>query len=338
MNDTTPLSRAEQAAIMVTLLDDDQAAAILAELSPAELKQLGERMCALGEIGPQAIQSAIGDFVERTTRPGLPASPREDRVRNLMARALGDIKADGMMQRIAPEAGTHQLSSLEILRWLAPDTLIRLVRDEHPQAIALFLIQLEPDMAALVLRGLPDGIQSDVVHRVATLGPVPAEALAMLEELVTHKLKDTPVGPETLDLGGPQDAASILTNSDRAVEKRIMPELQKRDRALAKTIEEQLFKFEHLFVLDPLAMGMLLREVESEVLIDALKGIGEDQREIFFSAMSSRAADGLRDEIAERRRLKLTEVISAQKQIVAIAKQLAGEGAISFGREEDDYV
>ena len=141
-----------------------------------------------------------------------------------------------------------------------------------------------------------------------------------------------------LSLGGPQDAANIINNSGKALEKRIMPEIHKRDRALARTIEEQLFKFEHLYTLDAQAMGALLREVESEVLIDALKGIGEDQREVFFRAMSSRAADGLRDEIADRGRLKLAEVVSAQKQIVAVAKRLAAEGLVSFGKDDDDYV
>ena len=101
-----------------------------------------------------------------------------------------------------------------------------------------------------------------------------------------------------------------------------------------------MFKFEHLFVLDPLAMGLLLREVESETLIDALKGTAEESREVFFRAMSSRAADGVKDEIAGRGRLKLAEVLDAQKAIVAVARRLAGEGLLQFGAGggDDDYV
>jgi flagellar motor switch protein FliG len=254
-----------------------------------------------------------------------------------MTRAVGDIKAENVMQRIVPEPEKATLQSLEIIRWLNPQALIRLVRDEHPQAIALLLVQLDPEVAAQVLHGLPEAVQPEVVHRIATLGPIAPEALAMLEELVTRKLRQTDAG-EALNLGGPQDAANIVNSAGKAMEKRVMPEIQKRDRALARSIEEEMFKFEHLFALDPQGMGALLREVESDILIDALKGIAADQREVFFRAMSSRAADGLRDEIEERGRLKLADVIAAQKRVVAIAKRLAAEGILSFGSEEDDYV
>ena len=99
-----------------------------------------------------------------------------------------------------------------------------------------------------------------------------------------------------------------------------------------------MFKFEHLFALDPQAMGALLREVDSDTLIDALKGVEDDKRDVFFGAMSSRAADGVRDEIAARSRVKMAEVIEAQRLIVAIARRLAVEGAISFGSSDDEYV
>jgi flagellar motor switch protein FliG len=139
-------------------------------------------------------------------------------------------------------------------------------------------------------------------------------------------------------MGGPREAADIINNAGKAAEKRIMPELNRIDKALARTIEGEMFKFEHLFVLDPQAMGALLREVESEVLIDALKGIEEPQREVFFRAMSSRAADGVRDEIAARGRLKRAEVVEAQKAMITAARRLAAEGVIVFGSGDDDYV
>ena len=139
-------------------------------------------------------------------------------------------------------------------------------------------------------------------------------------------------------MGGPREAAEIINSAGKMVEKRVMPEITKLDKALAKQIESEMFKFEHLFVLDSQAMGALLREVESDVLIDALKGIEEDQRSVFFKAMSSRAADGIKDEIAGRGRLKMADVQAAQKAIVAVARRLAAEGTIVFGSGDDDYV
>ena len=156
-----------------------------------------------------------------------------------------------------------------------------------------------------------------------------------LEQLLESRIAESH-GRDMLLLGGMREAAEIINNAGKAAEKRIMPELGRIDKALARRIENEMFKFEHLFALDPQAMGALLREVESEVLIDALKGTAEEHREAFFRAMSSRAADRVKDEIASRGRLKMAEVVEAQRTIIAIARRLAGEGVIQFGGGGDD--
>ena len=326
----------DRAAVMVMILEDAQASRLLAQLEPDELRLLGERMVALGEIGPSSIVDAIAGFVEHADTQGLTDHGRFERVANLMVGALGELKADNLMKRIAPE-GPPKVSPIEIARWLNADVLAPLIREEPPQAIAVLLVQLNPDVAAQVLQALPDNVQGTVVHRVATLGPVSAEAIAMLEMVLAQRIGERH-GAAPLEMGGVEEAAAILNASARTVEKRVMPELAKLDKALARTIEGEMFKFEHLLVLDDKAMGALLREVESERLIAALKGVGEDQREVFFRAMSSRAADGLRDEIAQVGRMKMTEVIEAQKAIVTVARRLAAEGVIVFGAGDDDYV
>lgn len=325
---------AERAAVMVMLLEDEQAAQLLGQLEPGELRRLGEKMCELGEISPSAIAEAIAGFVERTERLGLIVPDRVGTVRAMMTRAVGEVKAESLMQRIAPEQPT---SSLELARWLTPQVLVPLVRDEHPQAIAVLLVQLDADIAAGVLHALPEEIQSQVVHRVATLGPVSPEAIAMLEDMLARRITECH-GQSALTMGGPKEAADIINASARAVEKRVLPEIAKQDKALAKAIENEMFKFEHLFALDSKSMGTLLREVDSDTLIAALKGTPEENRDNFFGAMSSRAADGVRDEIAARGRMKMAEVIEAQKIMVTAARRLAAEGVIVFGAGDDDYV
>jgi len=336
--DPAALEDADRAAVMVMLLDEEQAAQVLSRLEPGELRLLGEKMCALGEIGPEAIAHAIAAFVGRTERLGLKAHDRLGQVRSLMTRAVGGVKADNLMARITP-AGRRPPSPLELARWLNPEVLAPLIRDEHPQAIAVLLVQLDPEVAAEVLHALPADRQPQVVHRIATLGPVAPEALAMLEDTLGRRIRAVH-GAAPLEMGGPREAADIINNAGKAVEKRVMPEIGRMDKALAKRIEEEMFKFEHLFVLDPQAMGALLREVESDTLIDALKGIDEEQRAVFLRAMSSRAADGVRDEIASRGRLKMADVVLAQKTIVAAARKLAADGTIVFGSGggDDDYV
>ncbi|WP_292626306.1 hypothetical protein [Novosphingobium sp. 17-62-19] len=134
--DGPQISDPERAAVMVMLLEDDQAAHILSQLEPAELRLLGEKMCALGEIGPVAIAQAIAGFVEKTERLGLIAHDRVGQVRSLMTRAVGEVKADSLMQRIAPD-DPSQTPTIELARWLTPQVIVPLIRDEHPQAIAV---------------------------------------------------------------------------------------------------------------------------------------------------------------------------------------------------------
>jgi flagellar motor switch protein FliG len=329
------LDPAGSAAVMVMLLHDEQAASILAELEPSELRLLGQKMCALGEIGPDVIAGAIADFVQKTEALGLVAHDRIGQVRTMMGRAVGEVKADSLMRRIAPDA--QRSSTIELARWLVPEALTPLIRGEHPQAIAVLLVQLDPEVAAAVLHALPPEHQPEIVHRIATLEPVSPEALVMLDELLTRRIAERH-GSGTLAMGGPREAADIINGAGKAVEKRVLPEIAKLDKMLARKIEEEMFKFEHLFVLDANPMGALLRETDNDTLIDALKGVAENERECFFRAMSSRAADGVRDEIAARGRTKLADVVEAQKRVVAIARKLAAEGTIVFGSGDGDYV
>ena len=197
------MSDAERAAVMVMLLEDEQASAVLGQLDPAELRILGEQMVALGEISPVAIEDAVARFVEKTEGMGLIVPDRVRQVRAMMTRALGEVKTDSLMQRIAPEARTN---SLDLARWLTPQVLVPLVEGEHPQAIAVLLVQLEPEVAAAVLHGLPEASQSQVVQRVATLGPVSPEAISMLEDMLARRITECH-GRAALTMGGPREAA-----------------------------------------------------------------------------------------------------------------------------------
>ncbi len=336
MSEGPEISGPERAAVMVMLLDDDHAATLLSQLEPAELRLLGEKMCEIGEINADAITQALQGFVDNAAAVSLGTHGRVEQVRQLMTHAVGEMKADNLMQRIAPDAPVPG-SSLELARWLTPHALVPLVQGEHPQAIAVLLVQLDPDVAGAVLHALPESLQPQIVQRVATLGPVAPEAIGMLEAMLAQKITECH-GSAALTMGGPREAADIINASARAVEKRVMPEIARSDKQLAKAIENEMFKFEHLFVLDDKSMGALLREVDSDTLIAALKGIGAEPRENFFRAMSSRAAEGVRDEIEARGRMKMAEVVEAQKAVVTAARRLAAEGVIVFGAGDDDYV
>lgn len=332
------LDGADRAAVMVMLLGEEEAAKLLAGLSPEELRKLGAKMCELGDIGPAAISDAIASFADSASRSGIAAHDRIDSVRRIMTGALGEVKADSIMRRVVPPEDAPRTPALEIAQWLEPDVLIPLIQDEHPQAIAVLLVQLEPATAAAVLAGLPEALHTPVVHRIAKLESVSPEAIAILEETLAARIAGVH-GIRHLTMGGVRGAAEIINSAARSVEKRVIPGLNKLDKQLARDIESEMFRFEHLLELDAKTMGQLLREIESDVLIAALKGLEEEQREVFFGAMSNRAADGLRDEIEERGRMKRSDVDAAQQTIVALAKRLAADGTIVIGGAgDDDYV
>lgn len=337
--DTMVGSGMDRAAIMMLLLSEDDAAQLLSHLTPEELRELSARMCTLGEIAPNQIMDAIAGFSDATPDGGIQDHRRIDTVRRMLNGAVGELKTDSVMRTVVSDDEPHQpepSSALAMLRWLTPDVLADLLADEHPQAIAVFLLQIDQDAAAAVVALLPKELQAPVLHRVARLGPVSPQALAILEDAIAAKLANLKA-TTPLALGGIKHAAEIINRAHKSVEQVVMPSLGKMDKPLAKALEEEMFKFEHLFVLDTKMTGVLLREVESDLLILALRGLEPEQRDHFFAAMSQRAADGLRDEIESRGRVKRTDVEAAQRQIVAIAKRLVAAGELVMGAGDDDY-
>lgn len=335
MIETSILSEAERASVILMLLDDDEAANILGRLDPGELELVGRTMCQMEDVGPEWVASAIAGFIEHAGIEILPAQGRYTRLRTVMTQAVGEVKAQSLLERIAPAAPAH---TIELARWLAPPVLIGLIRDEHPQAVAVLLLLLEPEQAAQVLAGLPEAAQPTIVERIARLGPVSAHAVNMLNEILAERIGQQ-FGHRALKMGGAREAADLI-NHAAGVEQIVMPEITRINAPLAQAIEAEMFKFDMILALEPLPMGRLLRDIEGEVLIDALKGLEEDRRGPIFAAMSERAAEGVRDEIESRGRIKRKDVEAAQQRMIDEARKLAEQGEIAFGAggDEGDYV
>lgn len=331
------LGGTDKAAIMVMLLAEEDASRILGQLTPDELRQLAGTMCSIGDVQPQAIADAISGFSRSTEQNGLSGHGRVDSVRKILNGAVGEVKTENLMRQVAPEHEEASLPALGLLRWLDPKIIGEILADEHPQAIAVLLLQLDSDVAAAALAALPEELHTPVLHRVARLGPVSRQAIEILEQTLNAKIEKLH-GTIPLTMGGIKHAAEIINRSHRSLEKRVMPTINKIDKKLAKELENEMFKFEHLFALDTKMTGVLLREIESDTLILALKGLEEEEREQFYGAMSSRAADGLRDEIEMRGRVKKIDVETAQKEVVAIAKRLIAQGDLIMGEGDEDYV
>lgn len=335
MTGLTILSEAERASVILMLLDDDAAANILGRLDPAELELIGRTMCAMEDVGPGWIANAITGFIDHAQAETLPAHDRYPRLRTVMTQAVGAVKADSLLERIAPDGNRR---TIDLARWLAPAVLAKLIKDEHPQVIAVLLLLLEPGPAAVVLAALPGIIQPTIVERIARLGPVSAHAVTMLSDILADRIGQQ-FGERALLMGGAREAADLI-NQAAGVEQIVMPEITRSNAPLAKAIEAEMFKFSMILALDPLPMGRLLRDIENDILVDALKGLEEDDRAPIFAAMSERAADGVREEIESRGRIKRKDVDAAQQRMIAQARRLAEDGEIAFGAggDEGDYV
>ncbi|MBR0553131.1 flagellar motor switch protein FliG [Stakelama marina] len=327
-------SGVERAAVLMMLVGEEEAAQILQKLDPEEVRELGKAMFAVADVSETDVEAVLDDFVGRAVeRTAIGFDPRP-KIQTMMTRALGPEKAESVLARITPPEAACEI---DLLDWLEPADIASLIEDEHPQIAAVLIANLDPAVAAQVLEILPDAMQPQILHRVARLGPITPEAIETLKSMLSRRIGNaqTPAG---VQLGGTRDAAKILSSARKATEARVMPKLAKIDREAAKAIEEAMFVFDNLLELDDKNLGILIRNIETDTLVRALKGVDEEARERFLGCMSSRAADGIRDEMEARGPMRLTEVLDAQKVIIASARGLAKDGTIIMGGGDDDYV
>ncbi|OQW76593.1 MAG: flagellar motor switch protein FliG [Proteobacteria bacterium ST_bin13] len=324
----------ERAAVLMMLVGDDEAAAILQKLDPEEVRQLGKAMFAVADVSEIEVETVLDDFVGKArARTGVGFDPRP-RIESMMNRALGQEKADSVLARITPPADACQI---DLLDWLDASEIAGLIEKEHPQIAAVLIANLDPAIGAQVLELLPDGVQPDVLHRIARLGPITPEAVETLKTMLTGRITASQQSNGVL-LGGTREAAKIMSSARKTTEARVMPKLFKIDRETAKAIEEAMFVFDNLLELDDKNLGTLIRNIDGDILVRALKGVDESMRGRFLACMSSRAADGIRDELESRGPMRLSEVLEAQKSMIQIARTLAKEGTIMMGGGDDDYV
>ncbi len=321
----------ERAAVLMMLVGEEEAAAILQKLDPEEVRQLGKAMFNVADVGEGDVGIVLDDFVDKARERTAIGFDPKPLIETMMNRALGPEKADSVLARITPPEAACQI---DLLDWMDANEIASMIEKEHPQIAAVIIANLDPDVAGQVLELMPDAAQPEILHRIARLGPITPEAVDTLRTMLANR-SGTAGHPAGVTLGGTKEAARILSGARKTTEQRVMPKLFKIDRDVAKAIEEALFVFENLLELDDKNLGVLIRNIDSDLLTRALKGVDEDIRGRFLGCMSARAADGIRDEMEARGPMKLSEVLDAQKAIIQVARALAKDGTIMMGGEED---
>ena len=328
------LNGTQKCAILMLLLGEEEASEILKNLSPREVQQLGTAMYSVADVNQDTVNMVLDEFlaiIKAQTSIGLGA---DTYIRRVLIKALGEDKAGSVLTRITP---SQTGKNIEILQWMDARSIAEMISGEHPQIIGIIVAHLEYAVAADVLVLLPEDIQAEVIQRIATLDSVQPEAIAHLERVMQLQFKAN-TSLRASKIGGVKAAAKIMNFTKTAMEQRIMGKLAKADKNVMTQILDNMFMFENLIAVDDKSMGTLLRSVEPNTLAIALKGADERLRDKIFGAMSSRAAASLKDEMDSKGPMRVSEVQEAQKQIIAVARQLSDAGTIMLAGRGDDYV
>jgi flagellar motor switch protein FliG len=328
------LSGTQRAAVLMLLLGEQQAAEIIRFLNPKEVQALGAAMVSVADLSQEAVNFVLDDFVstlKRQTNLGLGTG---DYVEKVLKRALGDDKAASVLSRIMPGQGSK---GLEILKWMDARSIADMISGEHPQVIAIILSVLEYDVAADVLSYLPNEHRPEIIQRVASLETVQPSAMEELEAIMKKQFS-TNSSAKSSSFGGIKAAAKIMNFVKVDLESTIMQGLGNLDGDLMLKIQDNMFTFENLSAVDNRSIQTLMRAVESEMLMVALKGAPDYVKDKFLDNMSGRARLMFVDEMEARGPLRMADVEEAQKQVIRIARKLSDAGEMMLAGRGDDFV
>lgn len=323
-------------AILMLALGEEGASEVMKYLGPKEVQKLGEAMTSMKSIAQNEVETVLHDFNQIADQSSALGVDSDGYIRSVLTKALGDDKASSLLNRIL--GGGGDASGIESLKWMDPESVADLVHNEHPQTIATILVHLERDQACDVLNNFTERLRNDVLLRIATLSGVQPSALRELNDVMTKLLSGNDVMKKQA-MGGINVAADILNFMGGDNESSAMDHLKNYDPDMAQQIMDQMFVFENILDIEDRGIQLLLREVQSDSLIIALKGASEEMREKVFKNMSQRAAEMMRDDLESKGPVRLSEVEAQQKEILVIVRRLADEGQISLGAKgEEAYV
>ena len=324
-----------KSAILLMSLGEEEAVEVFKFLGPKEAQKLGAAMASLNNITREQVEEVLNEFRSKAEQRTTLGTASDEYIRSVLTKALGSDKAANLLDRILQGGDT---SGIEGLKWMDATSVAELIKNEHPQIIATILVHLDREQASEVLSHFVERLRSDVVLRIATMEGVQPAALRELNDVLTKLLSGGDKIKKSA-MGGVRAAAEILNFLGAANETTVIAAVRDHDPDLAQKIQDEMFVFDNLNELDDRSIQLLLREVQSESLIIALKGTTPELREKVFKNMSQRAAEMLRDDLEAKGPVRLSEVEAEQKEILKIVRKLADEGQIVLGgKGEEGFV
>ncbi len=329
-----PLTGVQRAAVVLLSLGETQAAEVLKHMGAKEVQKLGMAMASVGGVSRATVGLVFDDFVETLAQPSALGAGADEYIRAVLTQALGEERAGSLIDRILAGRNT---SGLDTLKWMEPRAISELVRNEHPQIIAIVMAHLDEDQAAEVLKCLTERVRAEVLLRIATLDGIPPHALNELNDVMARQF----AGSQNLKsstIGGVRVAANILNFMDTGQDETILENIRQMDETLSGQIRDLMFVFDNLVDLDDRAIQTVLREISSDKLALALRGADEKVRTKITTNMSQRAAEILVEDMDSRGPVRLAEVEAAQKEILAEVRKMADSGAIQLSGKSEAFV
>nr|WP_154662433.1 flagellar motor switch protein FliG [Solimonas flava] len=324
------VSGVERAAILLMSLGEAEAAEVLKHMSAKDVQKVGAAMASLTSVTRDRATDVMQRFVSELDDQTSLGVGADDYVRRVLVNALGQDKASGLIDRILLGRNSK---GLEALKWMETRAVADLVRNEHPQIVAIVLAYLDPDQAAEIVQLLPERMRGDVLMRIARLDGIQPQALRELDEIMEKQFSGGS-NLKSSSVGGVKVAATILNLMDSAAEQAIVAKIGEVDADLSQRIQDLMFVFDDLAAVDDRSVQTLLREISTETLGLALKGADPRVRDKILKNMSKRAAEMLVEDMEAKGPAKLADVEGAQKDILAVARRLAESGAIVLGNGE----
>ncbi|WP_368897872.1 flagellar motor switch protein FliG [Proteus mirabilis] len=328
------LTGTEKSAVMLLTLGEDRAAEVFKHLTTREVQQLSIAMSSMRQISNQQLIDVMASFEEDAVQYAALNVNANDYLRSVLVKALGEERANNLLDEISETRETT--TGIETLNFMEPQMAADIIRDEHPQIIATILVHLKRGQAADILALFDEKLRNDVMLRIATFGGVQPSALAELTEVLNNLLDGQNL--KRSKMGGVRTAAEIINLMKSQQEENVITAVRDYDGELAQKIIDEMFLFENLIDIDNRSIQRILQEVESESLVVALKGCDQKLRDHFLNNMSQRAAEIMRDDLASRGPVRMSQVEAEQKAILLIVRRLAESGEVVLHGGDDTYV
>jgi len=325
-----PLTGPQRAAALLLALGSEWGRPIWEELGDDEVIAISSAMSDLGNVTNEVTQALLMDFISKMSLAGALLGTTASTER-LLAEYLPPDRYNLIMEEIRGPAGRNMWEKLSNVQ---PAVLANYLKNEYPQTVAVVLSKISSEHAAGVLSLLPDEFSMEVVHRILGMGSVQREVLEKIEHTLRNEFISNLSQTRQRDSHGMM--AEIFNCFDRQTEGRFLSSLEETDWDAAERIKTLMFTFEDLQKLDKPSTQTLLRNVDQEILILAMKGANEAARDFFFSNMSERASKLMRDDLEVMGPVRLKDVDDAQSKMITTAKELASKGEITITKSGTD--